>query len=140
MTITLPPQERETPPAMPRSIQVWFQPQQIGKCKGCRATIVWRTTVKNQRPIPFDPEPRLRDDQPPDPRGRYVINRFHKVGAELRRDGDKVDVLNANYAHWASCPVQQRFRRRKAAAAPKPVEKPIEVPKPAPAQPSLFEE
>src|SRR5687768_15422361 len=90
-------------------------------------------TVKNNRPIPVDLEPLRHADAPPDPRGKLLINRFHKVGAELRRDGDRVDVLNAAYAHWVSCPVQQRFRRRQAVRTP--AAKPIQVKQPATPEP-----
>lgn len=126
MTIDLPPQDAETPrPDIQDVLHVWFQPQQIGRCKGCRQTVEWRRTVRNNAWIAFEFE------HEGDPRGPRWIRRFSKVGADMRREGDRVDILNRAYVHIARCPQRDRFRSRHV--------RPIELSKPAARERSLFD-
>jgi hypothetical protein len=57
-------------------------------CRSCGAAITWRTTVPNNKPMPFtgDPEPVEQT--------RYC------------------DVMSAADSHWATCPQAKQWKRK----------------------------
>jgi hypothetical protein len=74
-------------------VQVRASTRQDGLCRGCRAPIVWYRTKRDQL-LPFNADVRPHEQPmllmgPPE----YVL-------------------IDNRYAHWATCPQADQFRKR----------------------------
>lgn len=77
----------------PVTLELWSHPRNSGLCKGCKRPIVWRRTVKHNRPICFDELPEVLR--------RFEDEVTHRV----------VEVVTADTVHWRTCPASEKFRR-----------------------------